>query len=155
MNQTDPIGIEAQIANPALQPLSFLIGTWQTSGQHPMVPGVELIGRAAFTWHEGGAFLIMHTDMEDPRFPSGVAIIGSDDVAATFSMIYFDQRKISRMMNVEPGNGTVTWRRNTPELSQSMTITADGADRLIGIGRMSQDGGPWGDDLYQVFVRIG
>ena len=156
MTQSSAIGAAARIPNPALKPLAFLIGDWRTTGTHPLVPGETLCGRTSFAWHEGGAFLIVHSQVDEPRFPSGVAIIGSDNVAGTFAMTYFDARGISRLYQVEVGERTVTWRRDDPALSQSMTIAAgDDGDTLVATGRMSQDGGPWGDDLSQTFTREG
>ena len=155
MVQSSPIGAEALIPNPALKPLEFLIGDWRTTGSHPLMPGKILVGRTSFAWHEGGAFLIMRSEVDDPRFPSGMAIIGSDDVAGTFAMIYFDERGVSRLIDVSVGDRTVTWRRDNPEFSQSLTIDAEGEDRLVSKGRMSEKGGPWTDDLSQVFERIG
>ena len=67
-------------------------------------------------------------------------------------MIYFDERGISRLIEVEVGDHEVTWRRDDPEFSQSLTIHAE-KDRLVSRGRMSEKGGPWADDLSQVFER--
>jgi hypothetical protein len=154
MSKSSPVGAEALIPNPALAPLAFLIGEWRTAGSHPLVPGKTLNGRASFAWHEGGAFLIMRGEIDEPLFPSGVAIIGSDDGAGTFAMTYFDERGTSRLYQVEVGDRTLTWRRDDPDFSQSATITAgkDG-DSLVSEGRMSQKGGPWVDDLSQVYTR--
>lgn len=155
MTRSTIIGAEALIPNPALQPLAFLIGEWRTTGSHPLVPGETLEGRTSFAWHEGGAFLVMRSDVDEPRFPSGVAIIGSDDVAGTFAMTYFDERGVSRLFEVTVGERTVTWRRDDPTFAQSLTITADsGSDALVSKGRMSQGGGPWLDDLSQRFTRL-
>jgi hypothetical protein len=156
MSQSSAIGAEALIPNPALKPLEFLIGEWRTTGSHPAVPGKTLSGRTSFAWHEGGAFLIMRSQIEEPQFPSGMAIIGSDDVAGTFAMIYFDERGVSRLYQVIVGDRMVTWRRDDPLFSQSVTITAEqDGDTLVSKGRMSQKGGPWEDDLSQVFERDG
>ena len=98
----------------------------------------------------------MRSEIDDPQFPDGVAIIGSDDVAGRFAMTWFDERGISRLYQVTVGDRTVTWRRDDPLFSQSMTITAeDGGDRLVSKGRMSEKGGAWVDDLSQVFERDG
>lgn len=151
-----PIGAEALIPNPALRPLEFLVGEWQTAGTHPLVAGQTLSGRTSFSWHEGGAFLVMRSQIDHPLFPSGLALIGSDDVADKFAMIYFDQRTTSRILDVIVGDRTVTWHRDDPKLSQSLTITADnGGDRLVSKGRMSEQGGAWVEDLSQVFTRRG
>ena len=69
----------ASIPNPALQPFGILIGTWNTTGTHDLVPDTILHGRTSFEWLEHGAFLLMRSEIDDPRFPRGIAIIGSDD----------------------------------------------------------------------------
>jgi hypothetical protein len=156
MSGLPPVGIKARIANPALKPLEFLIGEWRTTGSHPAMAGKVLTGRTSFHWHEGGAFLMMRTQVDEPEFPDGVAIIGSDDVAGTFTMIYFDERGVSRHYDVTVGERRVTWRRDDPKLSQTNILTADASSgRLTGKGRMSENGGAWADDLSQVFDREG
>jgi hypothetical protein len=154
MRRPSIIGAKALIANPALKRLAFLIGEWRTTGTHPLVSGETLRGRTCFAWHEGGGFLIMRSQVDHPQFPDGMAIIASDDAAGAFAMSYFDERGTSRLFDVTVGELTVTWRRDHPKFAQSTTITADGrGGRLVGKGRMSQDGGPWTDDLSQVFER--
>ena len=118
-----------------------------------MLPGKELTGRTSFGWHLGGAFLIMHSQVDEPQFPDGVAIIGSDDTDGRFTMIYFDERGTSRILEVGVDVDSVTWRHENPEFAQCLTITSEG-DRLVSRGRMSQKGGPWQDDLSQTFVRL-
>ena len=152
MKQTGSVGAEAQKPNAALKPFEFLIGEWRTSGTHPMIPGKALLGRTSFAWHEGGAFLIMRNEVDEPSFPDGVAIIGSDNAAGRFSMIYFDERNVSRVMNVTVAENAVTWRHDNPDFAQCLTITKEG-DRLISKGLMSEHGGSWKDDLSQVFER--
>jgi hypothetical protein len=149
-----PIGAEALKSNPALNPFAGLVGTWKTTGTHPMVPGVTFHGRTSFDWHESGAFLIMHSEIEEKEIPSGVAIIGSDDNAGTFHMIYFDERGISRKYDVTMDGKVMTWRRDDPKLSQQTTFTLEGADSIVHKGRMSEKGGEWKDDLSLTYVRI-
>jgi hypothetical protein len=109
---TTSIGPEAQQPNPALGPLEPLLGDWRTTGTHPLVPGTTFHGRTSFAWHEGGAFVLMRSEIDEPEIPSGVAVIGSDDAAGTFTMIYFDERNISRRYIVEVGDGEVSWHRD-------------------------------------------
>ncbi|MEO6388203.1 MAG: hypothetical protein ABIT16_04455 [Croceibacterium sp.] len=153
MNQPSPVGAKALIANPALQPLAFLIGRWRTTGTHPLVPGEALRGVTTFAWHEGGAFIVMRTEVHAPKFPDVLAIIGSDDTAGRFAMTYFDERGTSRLFTVTAGDRTVTWLRDDPHFAQTTTLTAEGPDKLVGTGRMSLDGGAWAADLSQVFER--
>jgi len=98
--------------------------------------------------------------IDEPGFPNGVAIIGSDadgshGQAGGFTMIYFDERGVSRLYQVMVGEGTVSWRRDDAKFSQTNIITAQGQDRLVSQGRMSRDGGAWEDDLSQEFQREG
>ncbi len=58
----------------------------------------------------------MRSDIDQPQFPSGLAIIGSDDVAGNFAMIYFDERGTSRICDVTVAHRTLTWRRDNPEI---------------------------------------
>lgn len=147
------IGAQALIPNPTLAPLEFLIGEWMTSGTHPMLPGAPLIGVTSFAWHESGAFLAMRSQVDEPRIPDGIALFGSDDRAGAFTMIYFDEREISRIYSVEIAEGRITWSRDDPQLAQSVTVSAQPDGTLVSEGRMSQDGGPWGPDLSQRFRR--
>jgi hypothetical protein len=119
-----------------------------------MVPGETLLGRTSFSWHEGGAFLIMRSEVDYPLFPSCVAIIGSDEAAGTLAMSYFDERGVSRLLDVTAGDRTVTWRHDDPEFAQTLRIDADpGGDRLRSEGRMSERRAEWGPDLSQIFER--
>jgi hypothetical protein len=156
VSQLPPIGAEARIPNPALKPFEFLIGEWRTTGIHPEMPGEMLRGRTSFAWHEGGAFLIMRSEVDHPAIPSGLAVVGSDGASGKFAMTYFDERGVSRIFEVTAGHRTATWRRDDPDFSQSTTITADpSGDSLDGKGRMSRKGGAWTDDLSQVYRREG
>jgi hypothetical protein len=150
-----PIGPEAQRRNPALEPLSPLVGVWRTTGSHPLVPGTTFHGRTSFEWHEYGAFLLMRSEIDEPEIPSAVAVIGSDDAAGTFTMVYFDERDISRRYTVEVADGEVCWYRDEAGFAQRMEISvaADGT-RLDGRGTMSRDGGPWEDDLQLTYQRL-
>lgn len=153
MSSASSIGAKALIPNVALKPLAFLVGEWRTTGAHPAFPGEALHGLTSFAWHEGGAFLIMRSQVDHPQFPDGVAIIGSDD-SGRLVMSYFDERGVSRIIDVTVGEGAVTWKHDDPAFSQSLTITAeDGGERLVSKGRMSKEGGAWEDDLSQVFTK--
>ncbi len=50
------------------------------------IPDTTLHGRTSFEWFEGGAFVIMHSEIDEPGVPTGVAIVGSDDTAKQYFM---------------------------------------------------------------------
>jgi hypothetical protein len=152
---TTPIGREARRPNAALAALAPLLGEWRTTGTHPLAPGTTFHGRTSFAWHEGGAFVLMRSEIDEPGIPSGVAVIGSDDAAGTVTMLYFDERGVSRRYTVEVGDGEVSWHRDEAGFAQRMVVTVAGdGGRLDARGTMSRDGGPWEDDLRLTYERI-
>lgn len=146
---------EAAKANPALAPLGVLVGSWATVGTHPMVPGTTFHGRTSFEWIEGGAFLMMHSRIDEPQIPSGIAIFGSDDGTGECSMLYFDERGVSRRYEVSARDGVVRWWRNAPGFSQrcAVTIATDGRT-MASSGELSRDGTHWEPDLALTYTRL-
>ena len=146
---------EAAKPNPALEPLSVLVGTWTTEGTHPMVPGTTFHGRTSFAWIEGGAFLTMRSRIDEPEIPSGIAVFGTDGTTGECSMLYFDERGVSRRYEASLRDNVLRWGRDAPDLSQRFTgtIAADGRT-IVGRGEMSRDGGPWEPDLALTYTRV-
>jgi hypothetical protein len=145
---------EASIPNPLLEPLSFVIGTWNTIGTHPLVPGTTFHGRTSFQWLEGGAFLMMHSAIEEPGIPTGIAIFGSDDAAGARFMLYFDERGVSRKYDVAIDDRGWRWWRDAPGFSQRVTITvAEDGRSMVSKGELSRDGSTWEKDLDLTYTR--
>lgn len=148
-------GREAAIPNPALRPFSVLAGAWSTVGTHPLVPGSTFHGRTSFDWIEGGAFMVMHSEIDEPGIPSGVGIFGSDDATGECFMLYFDERGVSRKYDVTLRDNSLHWWRNAPGLSQRFTGTIrDGGRTIVGTGQLSKDGVSWEGDLELTYTRI-
>ncbi|HET9847535.1 MAG TPA: hypothetical protein VFR68_03125 [Candidatus Dormibacteraeota bacterium] len=152
---TSMVGNEALVPNPALRSFEALVGEWRTTGTHPQVPGTTFHGRTSFAWHEGGAFLIMRSEIDEPEIPSGVAIFGSDDATASYFMLYFDERGVSRKYHVTMTGNVMTWWRDEPSLSQRATLTINqGGTGMIMKGEMSRDGGAWEEDLSLRYAQV-
>jgi hypothetical protein len=146
---------EAAKPNPALKPLSVLVGIWNTVGTHPYVPGTIFHGRTTFEWLEGGAFLVMHSEIDEPGIPSGIAIFGSDDTSGELFMLYFDERDVSRKYEVSIRGNVWKWWRNNPEFSQRFTGTiSENGNTIIGKGEMSKGGSLWEQDLELTYTRV-
>ncbi len=146
---------EAAIRNPALDPMEIMIGKWKTVGTHPYVPGTIFHGLTSFEWMEGGAFIIMRSEVDEEGIPSGIAIFGSDNDTGEFFMLYFDERKVSRKYDVSFQDNILKWWRNTPNFSQRYTCTfIDNGNTIVGKGEMCKDGKTWEGDLEQTFTRI-
>ncbi len=149
------IAQEASMPNPALQPFSILIGNWNTTGTHGFLPDTILHGRASFEWLEGGAYLLIRSEIDDPRFPKGISIIGSDDAQGEYYMLTFDERGVSRKYEVTLHDNLWKWWRNAPGFSQRYEGTiVDGGNTIIGKGELSKDGVTWQKDLDLTYTRV-
>jgi hypothetical protein len=145
----------AAIPNPALKSFSILIGEWKTVGTHAKLPGIALHGHTSFNWLEGGAFLVMHSKNNEGKIPTSVAIFGSDNSKGEYSMLYFDERKVSRKCEVAFKDNVLKWWRSAPGFSQRYTFTfTDNGDTIITKGELSEDGATWEQDLDLTYTRV-
>ena len=146
---------EAAKPNPRLQGLRILVGTWSTVGTHALVPGKTFHGRTTFSWIEGGAFLAMRSQIDEPEIPSGIAVIGTDDATGECTMLYFDERGVSRRYEMRLEGNEWRWWRDASDFSQRFvgTISADG-ETIVSHGEYSRNGGPWESDLALTYRRV-
>jgi hypothetical protein len=152
---TQNVAQKASIPNPALEPFRVLIGNWNTTGTHGLVPDTILYGRTSFEWLENGAFLMMRSEIDDHRFPQGITIFGSDDSEGECYMLTFDERGVSRKCEVSLRDNIWKWWRNAPGFFQRYegTIMDDG-NTIIGKAELSKDGVFWEKDLDLTYTRI-
>ena len=147
---------EAAKPNPALEPFGALVGTWNTVGTHPLTPGTTYHGRTTFEWFAAGAFLLMRSQIDEPQIPSAIAIFGTDDAIGECTMLYFDERDVSRKYEVSFRDNVLKWWRNAPGFSQRMTLTISPDGRtIVGSGEFSRDDAPWEPDLALTYTRSG
>ena len=140
--------------NPALKNLNFLIGEWEISGKHRLIPNT-IIGEVNFSWFNGESFLIMRTDFNQSGPPNSTAIIGSDDSAEKLSMLYFDERGVSRNYEVEFFDNILKMERNHPGFSQKFTgKVKDNGNTIEGIWELCEDDINWKKDLEITYTRI-
>ena len=65
----------------------------------------------------------MRSQLDDTRFPDGVALLGSDDAQGEIFMLYFDERGVSRKYNFRISGGEWSWWRDAESLSQRFQCT--------------------------------
>jgi hypothetical protein len=151
---TTSVGREAVKPNLAIESLAPLVGEWRTEGTHPQLQGT-LHGRTSFEWIEGGAFLMMRSEVDEPGVPSGVAIFGSDDTNGRMYMLYFDERGVSRMYEASMKDNVLRFWRNAPEFNQRMTCTVrEGGKVMEAVSELDEKGAGWRRDLVQTYTRI-
>lgn len=119
-----------------------------------MMPGITLHGRTQFAWRENGAFLSMHSSFTEAGIPTGVALIGSDDDAESLTMLYFDERGVSRQFDVRIDGDTIRWSRTSPGFSQRFALTIGrNGNTLHGVSELSRDDTTWEHDLELHYTR--
>lgn len=145
---------EAAIPNPALEPFRVLVGEWDMVGKHRLIADT-LHGHASFRWVEGGAFLMMHWAITEPGIPTAIGIIGSDDALEAWSMLYFDERGVSRKFEMTLRDNVWKYWRSAPGFSQRFTGTfVDDGNTLVGVSELSEDDATWKRDLELTYTRV-
>jgi hypothetical protein len=146
--------------HPSLERLAPLVGRWSVQ---PKVPG---LGSAwtEFSWHEGGLFLRQYSDVEEipPEAPQPwresapfptTALIGLDDAADEFTMLYADARGVHRVYRMTFDGRVWTIWRDAPGFGQRFTGTLDG-DAIDGRWEIRTDGGNWRLDFEVAYARL-
>ena len=140
--------------NLALAPLDRAVGIWTVTGSHPYLPGRTLRGTVTFERVESGAFIRMHSKMDDPEIPEGVAIFGTDEADDACTMLYFDVRGVARRYDVALHADGFTWSRDAPSFAQRFRVTIPEDGRTMsGEGTMKNDAQAWEPDLRIDYVR--
>jgi hypothetical protein len=142
--------------NPALSLLDAAVGRWTVTGSHPYLPGLALSGCVSFERIEGGAFLRMHSRMDQTEIPEGVAIFGTDSDEETCTMLYFDERGVGRRYDVTFHEDGFSWTRDAKAFAQRFRITiAKDGRAMRGEGMMKKEGSEWESDLQLSYARAG
>ena len=140
--------------NPVIERLALLVGEWNTEIFMPIDPPIVTGGKTSIEWLEQGPFLLQRGSVEHPDFPTGIAIIGSDDSNETYSMLYFDSRGISRIYEMSLSSEVWQLRREAPEFSQRFTGTfSDDGNTITGYWERSSDGSKWELDFNLTYRK--
>ena len=146
-------------SNPALDQLAALIGEWNleiTSMSFHEDPSAVVRGHSSFAWLEGGAFLLQHSEIPASDFPRSVAVIGADDEAGIYRMLYYDNRGVSRIYRMTFSGGIWTIWRDFPGFSQRFHGTFSENGKIItAYWERSSDGSNWEHDFALTYTKIG
>ena len=81
-----------------------------------------------FKWLEEGAFLVMYMGSQPRGTPDAIWLIGRDELTTNYVVLYYDNRKVSRVYEMSFSDGTWKMWRNSPGFSQRFE------------GKLSEDG---------------
>ena len=145
-------------SNPALDQLAPFIGEWNieiTSMSFHEDPSAVVRGHSSFDWLEGGAFLIQHSEIANPDFPRSTAVVGPDDAAEIYRMLYYDSRGVSRIYRMTFNSGIWTIWREFPGFSQRFHGTFSEDGRIItAYWEKSGDGSNWERDFDLTYTKV-
>lgn len=146
-------------SNVALDQLTSLIGEWDleiTSMSFREDPSAVERGHSSFAWLEGGAFLVQHSEISASDFPRSVAVIGADDEAATYRMLYYDSRGVSRIYRMTFSGGIWTIWRDAPGFSQRFHgMFSEDGKVITARWEKSHDGSHWEHDFALTYKKAG
>jgi hypothetical protein len=123
-------GKKASRANPTLEALSFLVGKWPAICTHSRRPGHTLRCTTTFEWVEGGAFLCMRSQADDPDMADAVAYFATSAELGEITICWIDERRVSHLRPVTVQGRSISWTLEDPALMQRVTITVDGVCRM-------------------------
>ena len=145
-------------SNLALDQLAVFIGQWNieiTSMSFNSDPSAVVQGRSQFAWLEGGAFLIQHSEIDASEFPRSTAVMGPDEEAETYRMLYYDSRGVSRIYRMTFSSGIWTLWRDFPGFSQRFHGTFSEDGRVISAyWEKSTDGSNWERDFDLTYTKV-
>ncbi|MEP6987276.1 MAG: hypothetical protein ABI970_16855 [Chloroflexota bacterium] len=136
-----------------LKQFDVLIGEWDTVGTHPQIES-PVKGHSKFEWLVDGGLLVWHFNWEPKLPPDAVNVIGHDDTGEICTVLYSDERGVSRILQMTlEGNLWKMWR-NSPDFSQRMTgEISDDQNTIVVKGELSRDGSTWEQDLDVTYTR--
>lgn len=143
--------------------LEKLAGAWESEtiadGQ------VVARGLTVYGWLEDRKFLVQHADgdlteaapeiwRQNWPLPS-TSIIGLDDAAGGFTMLYADARGVSRVYQMAVEKDVITLWREAPGFHQRFTAAFDSeAATMTAVWERSEDGTEWTRDFDMVYRRL-
>ena len=146
---------QAVEVNQALKNLDMLVGHWNVDVSLPLDPSAVIHGQASFEWVEGGAFLLYRSQIDRAEFPRATAMIGPDDSAGTYSMLYFDSRGVSRIYAMSLSNGIWKLWRKFPGFSQRFEGRfSDDYNTITSQWEKSSDDSDWEHDFDLTYKRV-
>ncbi|MDB4940257.1 MAG: hypothetical protein JWO40_682 [Candidatus Doudnabacteria bacterium] len=144
--------------NPALKDLELLIGHWTTELSNASFlndRSAVLQGNASFEWFGDGDFLVLYQGTKNVDAAWATWIIGRDQDTSDYTILYFDDRRFSRVYEMSFKKGVWKIWRNSPKFIQSFKgVISKDKKTITGRWRKSSDGKRWEHDFDLVYKRV-
>jgi hypothetical protein len=148
----------SQNPNPALQDLEILVGDWTMELSNASFlphPSDTMTGHVSIEWLQEGAFLVMYMGSQPPGTPDAIWLMGRDESTPSYVVLYYDNRKVSRVYEMSFSDGTWKMWRNSPDFSQRFEgkLSEDG-NTITAHWQKSSDGSTWEHDFDVTYVKV-
>ena len=98
---------------------------------------------------------MQHSEIANPDFPRSIAVMGPDDAAATYRMLYYDSRGVSRIYRMTFSGEIWTLWRDFPGFAQRFHGTFSEDGRIITARwEKSGDGSNWELDFALTYTKV-
>jgi hypothetical protein len=148
----------SQNPNPALQDLEILVGDWTMELSNASFlphPSDTMTGHVSIEWLQEGAFLVMYMGSQPPGTPDAIWLMGRDESTPSYVVLYYDNRKVSRVYEMSFSDGTWKMWRNSPDFSQRFEgkLSEDG-NTITAHWQKSSDGSTWEHDFDVTYAKV-
>lgn len=144
-----------QEVNPSLKDLAFLTGKWDMKiSNASFLPSLSEVidAPASFEWYADGEFIILKQGTKETAHATW--IIGHDQGAPNYTVLYYDDRHFSRVYEMSFENNTWKIWRNAPGFVQSFeSKVSKDKNTITGAWGKSTDGKKWEHDFDLTYTR--
>ena len=146
--------MDSPLVNPALHDLEPLVGEWTIEIEFPDEAMPPVFGTATIGWIEGGAFLGINSTVVWQGPSSSTSVIGRDEDEEQYTVLYYDDRGVSRIYHMTLNDSVWHQWRTSPEFSQRFigTIGLTG-DVITARWEASRNGKSWDLDFELTYRR--
>jgi hypothetical protein len=143
--------------NPALGDLAVLIGDWRIDLTNAdfLDDGAAMSGTMSVEWLDG-AFIVMRSSMDHDGPPKSVCVIGRNEARSDYTLLYADERGVSRIYGMTLEDRIWIQHREDPGFHQRFQGTVDpGGNRIVATWTKShEDVRTWEHDFDLTYTRL-
>jgi hypothetical protein len=141
-------------SNLALRDLAVLVGDWVADITFPGPDGKTATTTVTIIWIERGAFLSIRSIAEWEGPGEAISVVGRNDENSDYTVLYFDDRGVSRVYQMSFAGGVWRQWRDAPGFSQRFTgELSESGNTITAMWEASESGETWTRDFDLVYRR--